>query len=90
MNGDDSTHDDVALRRSELRLSDLRVQLEQRLQLIQALRDESSAHIRQLVAERDKACADYQNIVATRTFRYTRIAREAYGLIRKRMRVPAR
>ena len=66
------------LRNANLRLADLRIQLEQRLTRIQDLRSE----IETLRADRDRATSMYDALVITKTFRYTSLVRNLYGRVR--------
>ena len=66
------------LRNAELRLADLRIQLEQRLTRIQDLCSE----IETLRSDRDRAISMYEALVTTKTFRYTSLMRNLYGRVR--------
>lgn len=67
-----------SLRREELKVADLRIQLEERLTRIQDLRLE----IQTLRADRDRFMSMYQALVTTKTFRYTSFMRNIYGRVR--------
>lgn len=79
--GDDPADLQVELRRTELRLAGLRRQMDLRLQRIEQL----TSDCEQVRAERDEARTELAVLMATRTFRYSRLPRRLYGALRARL-----
>lgn len=76
------------LHNEQMRVSDLRIQLDQRLKRIQQLQTSAgpghtlTAELHRVRSERDQALLTINDLLNTKTYRYTRVARNLYSRIR--------
>lgn len=77
------------LRRAELRVTDLRAQLELRLQTIREMSIDSATQAASAALAESVAQAELDAIRATKLFRLTRGLRHVYGRVRSRHKGPS-